>query len=137
MPKSATFLTLCSSLQKAHMQEIRFTKVFFVLCNIHLYRTMIPSITKQNHAQITFLDHFSNYHVITPIKILLITVNNTISWLICFLESFPKQSKQSLFTAFARPYSGHSMLFFPGFSLQFPLAKQKSICLSLIKFTEH
>lgn len=89
MPKSATFLTPCSSLQKAHMQEIRFTKVFFVLHSIHLYRTMIPSITKQNHAQIIFLDHFSNYHVITPIKILLITVNNTISWLISFLESFP------------------------------------------------
>lgn len=58
--------SLCSSLQKAHMQGIRFTKVFFVIHNIHLYRTTIPSITKQNHEQLIFLDHFSNYHVTPP-----------------------------------------------------------------------
>lgn len=95
MPKSATLFILCSSLQKAHIQGIRFTKLFFVVHNIHLYRTTIPSITKQNHGQLIVLDHFSNYHVTSPIKILLIRVNNTISWLICFLEFFPRP-KQAL-----------------------------------------
>lgn len=138
MPKSATFLTLCSSLLKAHMQGIRFTKIFFVVHNIHLHRTTIPSITKQNHGQLIFLDHFSNYRVTSPIKILLIRINNTISRLICFLEFFPT-AKHALACSLLLPdhIMAHSVLLFPGFSLHFPLAKQLSISLPLIKLIEH
>lgn len=84
------------SCKRPTIQGIRFIKVCFVVHNnIHLYGATTPSITKRNHGQLIFLDHFSNYHVTSSIKILLIRVNNIISWLICFLEFFPT-AKQAL-----------------------------------------
>lgn len=133
MPKSPIFLTLCSSLQKAKIQGIRFTKVFFVVHNIHLYRTVIPLTTKQNHGQIIFLDRFSNYHVTPPFKILLIRVNNTISRQICFLEFFPT-AKQALACSLLLPDHIMATLccFFLVLALNF-LWQSRNLNLSLIK----
>lgn len=123
MPKSATFLTknLQFHMKQPFAGNYIYQAVFFPcsitsICIEQYYSIDHKTKLHRNKWQKTnfFLNHYSTYNVISPIKILLIRVNNTVSWLICFLKSCPT-AKQAVAWSFLLP--DHPMATLPCFFL--------------------